>query len=371
MPGLVSYRDIKMPGGKDAGVGYISREAIDRSMKTMVGRPLVIKHEPLDETGQKIDPVTPGNMERVADGYISRVWWGDDGWAWCEGTCHDDEAKDLARPREKGGKGWRVSCCYSVVGAVGPGGVLNGVPYNFEVKEFTGEHLALHPNPRYEGARIIMNGQKASTAMKLHIFGKKTETPAADKAAADKAAADKLAAEQAEAQRLANAKPEAIEIGPDTKVQIGEKPEDTATIGELIESHNAVKNGMEMDPEQEIEYAPGKRAKLGRLCQAMVDEEERIEKEKKNALVEGATADNRDDAGKRTATLTGPASACKNGVEAPKGGHFLRLVNAPQVSSDRILLKNAKKTVETPEARAARGRARWGAPPKLAQAGKN
>jgi len=280
-PGLVNYKDT------GAGVGYVSREAIDRSMQTMIGRPLVIKHEPISsETGQPIDPVRPDNMDEVACGYISRVYWGDDGWAWLEGTCHDDEAKTLARETAKGGRGWKVSCCYAVVGATGPAGKLNGVPYNFEVRQFNGEHLALHPNPRYEGATIIMNGQKQSTAM-FKLFGiKKNEPTAADKAAADKAAADKLAADQ-EATRLANAAADATEVGLDTKVQIDATT--TVTIGELAEAYNTVKNGAEMDPEQEIEYAEGKRAKMGTILKHFAnameeDEKAAAEAAKKNAL---------------------------------------------------------------------------------------
>lgn len=369
-PGLVNYQDVR------AGVGYVSKEAIDRSMQTMVGRPLVIKHEPIsDVTGLPVDPVRPDNMEEVASGYISRVWWADDGWAWCEGTCHDDEAKGLARPSAKGGRGWRVSCCYSAVGAVGPAGKLNGMPYDFEIRQFNGEHLALHPNPRYEGATIIMNATtaKPSTAM-FKLFGtKKTEPTAADIAA--KKAADDAAA--AEATRLANAKTDLTptEIGADTVVEIAEGV--TVTIGELAASHTTLqaqlKNGMEMDPEMEVEYANGRRAKMSRLCQAMVDHD-KMEEDKKNAM--DLEDENKKRIAAATTTGTSGLSFAKNGldgkpVEPAKPGHFLRLVNAATTNSDKLLLKNAGKTPETQQSRIERGKSRWGAPPKMAGLSKN
>jgi hypothetical protein len=364
-PGLVSYQNV------NAGIGYVSKEAIDRSMQTMVGRPLVIKHEPISRaTGQKLDPVTPQNMTDVACGYVSRVWWGDDGWAWLEGTCHDEEAKKLARPTERGGQGWKVSCCYDVVGQLGPASKLNGIPYNFEVREFNGEHLALHPNPRYEGARIIMNGQSTSTTMKLFpLFGK----PAADAAAvAAKAAADKVVADAAaataatEATRLANAN--ATETSVDTVIVLDEAGT-TATLGEMAASHLAVKNGMEMDPEQEIEFGEGKRkngsprrAKMGDILKhysnAMDAEDDKTEKEM-------AEKDGKMKMANGSETEAEKAARVKNSGADGKGErspNVLRLVNAQTAAHDRMILKNAGRLPETQQSQQARGAARWGKP---------
>ena len=368
-PGLVNYDDT------GAGVGYVSREAIDRSMQTMVGRPLVIKHEPISsETGQKLDPVTPQNMDEVDKGFISRVWWGDDGWAWCEGTVHDDEAKRLIK------SGWKVSCCYASRAPLGPRGKLQGMPYDFEIRDFNGEHLALHPNPRYEGATIIMNARatgKPSTTMKFTLFGKKKE-PAADPAAAAaaQAAADKRAADDAaEATRLENARKEATEITPETVVEYAEGK--TATFAEMADSHVRVLNGLELDPEEEIEYAPGKREKAGKIMNAykaaMESEEKRVEDEKtKNAELE---QENKRRLAEGTTTGTAGLSFTKNGKDAvvkagERSPNYLRLVNAADTHVTRQLLKNAGKQPETQQARIERGVKRWGTPPKLA-AGKN
>jgi hypothetical protein len=390
-PGLVNYRDIK------GGVGYVSREAIDRSMQSMVGRPLLIKHEPVSRvTGKKLDPVKPENMEEVACGYVSRVWWGDDGWAWLEGTCHDDEAKILARPVDQGGKGWKVSCCYAAIPPLGPAGNLNGMPYDFEIKQFSGEHLALHPSPRYDGATIIMNARTGATAMSFKLFGtKKTEPTAADQAAA-KAAADKAAedARLAEAERLKNAaadKP--TEVSPDTKVQIDDKV--TATIGEMADSHLKILNGLELDPEQEVEYAKGKngeskRAKMGHILncfkQAM-EEDEKEEERKKNAEDEEKRKKDEElkngsgSGGMGTQTLKvegrpGFSFAPKNGTPDTGTGdrhpNVLRLVHAADAANQRMILKNAGRTPETQAKRIERAVARWGHPSKgAAPAGKN
>lgn len=338
-PGLVNYKDV------DGGVGYVSKETIDASMSTMVGRPLVIKHEPISKaTGEKIDPVRPSNMEEVASGYISRVWYDPaDGWYWCEGTVHDDEAKRLIR------SGWRVSCCYGAVGALGPAGKLHGMPYDFQVRQFNGEHLALHPNPRYEGATIIMNAKSAkpSAAMSFKLFGKKTEPTAAEKAATQKAA-DEAAAETL---RLANANKEAVEVGPETAIEYAEGK--TATIGELVESHLTVQNGAEMDPECEIEYADGKRAKMGHILKHYANAMDLEEKQKKE--IEEKTS---------TGTSGLSFSHAKKGEEkkGEKAPNYLRLVHAQTDHANRMILKNAGKQPETQQARIERGRSRWGRP---------
>ena len=364
--GLVNYNDPATRGG----VGFVSKEAIDKSMQSMVGRPLVIKHEPVSrKNGVKLDPVTPTNMEEVACGYISRVWWGEDGWAWCEGTVHDDEAKGLIK------NGWRVSCCYARSPG-GTAGVLNGMPYNFEVKSFTGEHLALHPNPRYEGATIVMNGKSTSaksTTMKFTLFGIGKTNAAPDAAAvAAKAAADKKVADDAtaEALRLANATP-STEITAETPVTI-EGVDGTVPFGELVEAYNTLKNGMEMDPDQEIEYAEGKRAKMGMILKHYANAMGGLEEENKGRIAAVATTGvsglsftkNGVTVAKTPAELEAEKTAAANRKGGEKSPNYLRLVNASSTAVDPLQAQLGK-SIETQEARIARGKARWGKPKQI------
>lgn len=394
-PGLVNYKDVQ------GGVGNITRESIDKSMQSFMGRPFVIKHEPIsDETGKPIDPVTPDNMKEVSKGYITRVYWGEDGWMWFDGICDDEEAKQLARPKERGGKGWGISCCYQIVGIPGPAGKLNGVPFDFEVKEFNGEHLALHPAPRYTGSRIIMNGQStASTSMNVIKFVREKLAAAAGAAPVVEAAAAAPAA--GDKGRIENGKDQKIDIKADTPVTINGrdgKPE-TVPFGELVESHLTLHNGVAMDADQEIEYAEGKRQKFGVMCAHYanaMDMEEKAKKEeddKKNGISGIEDMQKREILGATTTGVGGmslnftptgdgrpknaagaaaaPAKEKTEGAEparreGDRSPHVIRLLNASEEASDRGLLARIGRKPESQQGRIDRARERWGNPVKMA-----
>ena len=356
-PGLVNYRDT------GRGIGLVTKEAIDASMDTMIGRPLVIKHEPISNaTGKPIEEVTPGNMGEVSCGTIARVWYNqDDGWYWCSGIVTDDEAKKLIR------NGWSVSCCYHPLQEA-RGAALNGVPYNFEVKKFDGEHLALHPNPRYDGSRIrITNGKSSANThpAMFKIFQKKTDDAVA-KAAAAKATAD-AAAEVAriEAERIKNASTEATEISADTLIEIGDGQ--SAPLADVVASHiayqEALKNGVDVGDDDEVEYDKGKKAKFGDL-KASYKNAMDLEEANKRRIAEGTTTGTgglANGALKNAAPATAPA----------KGARYFRLMNAATAVKDPALA-NVGKLPNDRLAMEERGRKRWGNPRNAAvAAGKN
>jgi hypothetical protein len=87
-PGIVSYEDVGF------GKSFLTREAIERSMNSFVGRPLILSDDTRRKPHKKI---TPEQLEKEAKGYISSWFWGPDGWAWARGVVFDDKAKDAIK----------------------------------------------------------------------------------------------------------------------------------------------------------------------------------------------------------------------------------------------------------------------------------
>jgi len=81
----------------------------------------------------------------------------------------DPETKENCR------NGYSLSCAYDVLRWSDEGGVHNNIPYAREVLEGEYTHLAIVPNPRYEGARIIYNEKGGS--MKLAFWRKDKNKP--------------------------------------------------------------------------------------------------------------------------------------------------------------------------------------------------
>jgi len=115
----------------------VDTDAINKLAATFKGKPVYIEHQDV-----KLD-----TLKQDAAGYVQDTFMGVDGWLWSEIMVTDDEAHEVIN------KGWAVSNAY-VPTMWGEGGTKNNLPYDREVLagEFT--HLALVPNPRYEGAKI-------------------------------------------------------------------------------------------------------------------------------------------------------------------------------------------------------------------------
>jgi flagellar biosynthesis GTPase FlhF len=146
--GLVSY--------DKAGVLNVTKEALDRFYQTMVGCPVIIKHQ----------DVTDENADELRVGVVSGVSYDEtSGWYVCEGVIWDKKAQSLI------GEGWSVSCTYDVTESTGVAGERNNIHFDDELVNGVFVHLALVPNPRYEKATItLFNSKEERTSMFKNIF---------------------------------------------------------------------------------------------------------------------------------------------------------------------------------------------------------
>lgn len=241
LPGLVSYED------QGCGLALLSHESIVNSMNTFIGRPLILtpklnhKH------------VEPETMERDASGYIDQVYFNSaDGWFYVEGVVFADKAKDAIN------KVGLVSCAYKVT-KTGTGGERNAIKYQEEILQFSGEHLAIVDNPRYEGATIRLNSKQPnnqSTPMNLFKFWSKQPAPSEGAPAVAE-----VVKENAVATVPATS---ATDISADSEIELsgGEK----VTIGELIAAReNSKAEGIDGDKAFDVS---GKAVKLSDLVAA-------------------------------------------------------------------------------------------------------
>ena len=127
---------------KELGDILITKETLDKFIQTMVGCPVIIDHEDVNDK----------NVDKLRVGVISRVWYNEaDGWYYCEGILTDNEAIDLVK-----NKGWSVSCSYSFV-SDDTQKTYHGKPIDMEFTDGEFLHLAIVETPRYEGANIVVN----------------------------------------------------------------------------------------------------------------------------------------------------------------------------------------------------------------------
>jgi hypothetical protein len=115
------------------------------AMKNLIGSaknmniPVYINHQNVDLK----------NIKSEAAGYVSESFYNEkDGWAWFKFIAIDDEMHNAIK------KGWSVSNAY-LPSEWGPAGTKINCPYHREVKNGQFTHLAIVPDPRYEGACIM------------------------------------------------------------------------------------------------------------------------------------------------------------------------------------------------------------------------
>ena len=194
--GLVDYSDV------DDGKYLLRKEAIEKMLPTLEGRPLVIGH-------QKIDP---DHIDDVAVGYITKGYWNPETGSFdCDVLVKDAE---ILNPSKNA-----VSCAY-VATEFGEGGRYSGIDYDAEILNGEFTHIALVDNPRYNDAKILVNGLKGANDMLKRFFSNADE---------EKKAEDKKENEE-----------EAKELSPEDVVTVGDKD---VTIKELVDCYvNACKN---------------------------------------------------------------------------------------------------------------------------------
>ncbi len=252
-PGLISYEDQGM------GKCYVSKETLDKMAPSFVGKPVVDKRN-------HIDGMKPDDFNRVADGVIAKVYYKpEDGQYWADFILWDDEVKNQIEQ-----EGYSVSCAYSVK-KKGQGGIRNNIEFDQEVLEGEYTHLAIVPNPRYNGARIILNslqggsmkfkatikrlGEKFKNAISaddssIDVDGEKipmkdivSEYEAEEKETAEKA--KKETADKEEAAKATPAKEE--ELGEDSTLTIGDKE---VTIKDAVNCYKNRKSRKNMTDEE-------------------------------------------------------------------------------------------------------------------------
>jgi Uncharacterized protein conserved in bacteria (DUF2213) len=117
----------------------VDTDAIKRMIPSAPGKPVYIDHQKVD-----LD-----NLKKDARGYLVESFYNElDGWAWFKFLAIDDEVHTAIA------KGLSVSNAY-IPTDWGPAGTKNNCPYDREVLNANYTHLAIVPNPRYEGARIF------------------------------------------------------------------------------------------------------------------------------------------------------------------------------------------------------------------------
>ena len=125
------------------GIVLIKKETLDSSLSSMIGTPVIIKHQ----------KVTDENVDELRVGIISDAYFNEpDGWYYCEGVIWDKKAQNLIEQ-----KGWSVSCSYDFLAYNDEGGEENNIKYDKEFTKLNFVHLALVNNPRYERANIVFN----------------------------------------------------------------------------------------------------------------------------------------------------------------------------------------------------------------------
>lgn len=195
--GLVDYSDV------DDGKYLLRKEAIEKMLPSLEGRPLVIGH-------QKIDP---DHLDDVAVGYITKGYWNPDTGSFdCDVLVKDAE---ILNPSKNA-----VSCAY-VATEFGEGGRYSGIDYDAEILNGEFTHIALVDNPRYNDAKILVNSLKGAGNMIKRFFSNADEE------------------KKAEDEKKENEE-ETKELSPEDVVTVGDKD---VTIKELVDCYvNACKN---------------------------------------------------------------------------------------------------------------------------------
>lgn len=326
LPGLVSYED------QGCGLALLSHESIANSIQTFVGRPLILTPK---LSHKHVEPET---MERDASGYITKAYFDNtDGWFYVEGTVFADKAKDAIN------KVGLVSCAYKVT-KTGNGGERNAIKYQEEILQFSGEHLAIVDNPRYEGATIRLNSKQSNnTTNPMNLFKFWSKQPASSEGATK---ADDVK-ENAVVSTTSAAT--AAEISADSEIELagGEK----VTLAELIaHRENDKKDGI--DGEKEF-IVNGKAVKMNDLVAAYnkCHDKKEDDDKKENDAKEDKKADDKKE--NSVEVVSAPAVDV-----APKKDFYKILTNASVENS--IVQDGVKLSAGSITERLDAGRSRYG-----------
>lgn len=239
-PGVVRYEN------EDGSfITYLLElDAIEAMRPTAAGIPLVGKSGGFDhvkvEQGKKYDGV-------VTDGF----WDGETGW---ESFSVDEMNPETAQACERG---FQASCAYIPTETDGKPGLWHNVPYDEKILNGRYTHVAVVPNPRYEGATIELQNSKKEPIMNkvlkaaLSLFPIKDVKEVLNSIEEDekkKAADEKAAKENAKAERRA-----AAQTAYDASMKNASSDEDRQKAKDAFEKANA-----EIDVDPAVSGEPAK-----------------------------------------------------------------------------------------------------------------
>lgn len=249
--------------GYDKETILIDTDAIKRMMPTFKGKPVYVHH---------VNQVNLENIKYEAHGYVIETFYNEvDGWVWSKILLVDDVAFQAVK------NGWSVSNAY-IPTEYTKGGTWHNCPYDRKILNGEFTHLALVPDPRYEGACImtpeefkmygenerarlkeLQNSKKTKKGKKMfNIFkNEKTEVTEIDEhtmvefqnSNGDTVAVSVADLVKAQEDAFENAKKEEEQkVNMDTAVKVGEKD---VTIKELIENYTKMSEKKNAEDESE------------------------------------------------------------------------------------------------------------------------
>lgn len=314
-PGFVSYDDV--PG---CGMELLRKNAIEASLQSAIGMALTIGHVPTKTPipANKIH----GRIDKV--GYDERT-----NWFFCEGTVDTDQARNELRAGKKGSVGF-------IVLETGPGGRDHNITYTQELSRLNFHHLAIVDNPRYDGAEFRLNSVQPKPAMSLFKWIKKTLRPASEAGGAE-TTVEETGTLPADATLEIDGK----------QVRLNDVVAAKIAADEKTARENAISG------DAEIEYAPGKTAKLSELiashranetpAETTDEKKAREETERANAVKAKAAAD---------------AKAAREN-EAKVGAESYRVVQEARQTAAPVAVERAN-SANTVQEQIARGASRYG-----------
>ncbi len=166
--GLCGYENEKI---------LVDADAMKAMCPSFQGKPVYVGHQ----------KVNVDNIQAEADGYVTECFYNPlDGWLWAKMLVVSDKANDAI------GRGWAVSNAY-IPQEFSSGGQHHNVDFNRKIVNAMFTHLAIVPDPRYEGASIMtpeqyksycadkqaqldeLQNNKGKSKMSFKRFFKKTE----------------------------------------------------------------------------------------------------------------------------------------------------------------------------------------------------
>ena len=161
-PGIISYE------AEGMGKILLQQEAIEKMRQSFIGKPVIhLVHKDID-ADDAFDFSSLEGSEEKADGIVSNVFAGSDGWDWAEIMIWDEETQQNLDD------GFLVSCAYKPT-ETGDGGKHNSIPFDEEVIDGLYDHMAIVEDPRYEGVRVFANSKSGGNMKRKFVFGKKRE----------------------------------------------------------------------------------------------------------------------------------------------------------------------------------------------------